>query len=288
MVTATVTTRKKPSASKGNASLVFHYMGDSKFTLFFQEALNLKHAMDGYKKVVLLKFDSELDNWLDFNEQDEKKADVIDKPTKANIAKYLKSLTDEGYIIDIWIIGHGNNNKFNVSKGSYGPDEKMKESEIESLAKDAGYSKLPIRMVWSTLCYGSTINKAWITAGAKTVAGSRYIYFYPTTFKKFATEWNKGNVKYSDALKASDKSTTRTLVQIAISAHSKGCLRKWGGKILDNVLGKKDAAKKYFVYQWLDKDDWNNNKSGKQNMNYSSYKIISGNGQITKKTALSW
>lgn len=279
---------KKANPTKGSASLVFHYMGDSKFTLFFQESLKLKKAMEGYKKVVLLKF-NELDPWLDLSEADERIADIIAKPTKSNIAKYLKKLTEEGYYIDIWIVGHGSPGSMNVSKGTYGKDEKMKSSEIGSLARSAGYDVFPIRMVWSTLCYGATLNDSWIKAGAKVVAGSRFVYFYPTTFGKFASEWNKGNVNYPAAIRNSDTATIRSMVQLGLIAHSKTCLREWGGKVWNiNILGKGNASEKYFLAKWLDKDEWDDNKSGKENMNYSSYKYIAGNDKITKKTVPSW
>src|SRR5262245_51288035 len=97
---------KQPNPSHGRASLVFHYIGDSRFTLFFQETMKLKKAMEGYDRVVLLKF-NELEPWLDFTEGDERAADVVAAPTKANLAKYLKQLADQNYLIDVWIVGHG-------------------------------------------------------------------------------------------------------------------------------------------------------------------------------------
>lgn len=277
---------KKANPTKGAASLVFHYMGDSKFTLFFQETMKLKNAMEGYNKVVLLKFED--DPFIDLSDADEKIADIVDKPTKANIAKYLKQLADEGYFVDVWIVGHGSPEEMNVSSGTYGKNDKLTKSEIEALGKTAGYSKLPIRMVWSTLCYGKTLSSAWIEAGAKVVGGSRFVYFYPTTFGKFASEWNKGNVGYSTALSNSDTSANRTLVQTALVFHSKTCLREWGGKIWDlNILGNGNAAEKYFKAMWLD-GDWQDGKSGKENMNYSSTKLVVGDSKITKKTVPSW
>jgi hypothetical protein len=280
---------KQPNPNKGFASLVFHYMGDSKFTLFFQETMKLKKAMEGYDKVVLLKFDEEKQSWLDWSEKDEEIADVIATPTTANVAKYLKQLADEGYTIDVWIIGHGSTGSFNISKGSYGEDENMTDDEIAKLAANAGYSELPIRMVWSTLCYGETLNDAWLSAGANAVGGSRYVYFYPITFGGFASAWNKGDVSYSSALDVADTSTVRTLVQAALEVHAKGCLKQWGGKIWDlNILGNGKAAEKYFTGMWLSEKEWQDDRSGKENMNYSSEKFIVGDGKhITKKSTWS-
>ncbi len=280
---------KQPNPNKGFASLVFHYMGDSKFILFFQETMKLKKAMEDYDKVVLLKFDEEEQSWLDWSEKDEQIADVIAKPTKADVAKYLKQLADEGYTIDVWIIGHGYSDvSFNISKGSYGDDEEMTHDEIEKLAANAGYSELPIRMVWSTLCYGEMLNDAWLSAGAKAVGGSRYVYFYPTTFGGFAEAWNKGDVSYSAALDAADTSTVRTLVQTGLEFHARLTLKEWGGKIWDlNILGNGKAAEKYFTAMWLREEDWQDDRSGKENMNYSSEKIIVGDGSITKKSTWS-
>jgi hypothetical protein len=282
---------KRPNPTKGCASLVFHYMGDSRFTLFFQEAMKLKKAMEGYDEVVLLKFD-ELNPWLDFTERDERIARVVAAPTKANIAKHLKSLADRGYVIDIWIIGHGGPGSFNVSTGRYGHDEDMTKDEIAQLAKNAGYTKLPIRMVWSTLCYGGTLNDAWLKAGAKAVAGARWVNFYPTEFGPFADEWNKGNVGYGRALRASNTPTVRSLVQSGMVAHSKGCLRDWGGKVWDvNILGNGEAAKNYFTkVGWIRKKNWQDQMSGKENMNASSEKLVpdGSNTRITKGTVPTW
>lgn len=292
MVTPIVLRAPKPT--KGTAALVFHYMGDKRLALLAQETVKISKALKGYDKTVLLKFTNELPSWLDLSERDEEAADVVDKPTKANIAKYLKKLTDEGYMIDLFIYGHGSPGSFNVSEGRYGEDEDMTAADIKALPKNAGYTKLPIRMIWSTICYGETLNDEWIAAGAKVVAGSRFVYFYPNMFSKFCTEWNKGDVSYAAALKASNTAAIRTAVQALLLLDSKGHLQQWGGKVWEvNVLGNGEAAEKYFTSKiegrtWIKQGNWQASMSGKDNMNYSSAKITAGDGKVTKNSVPTW
>lgn len=283
-----VSSLRTPSADKGCASLVVMYTGDAPETVFFQETLKLKKAMKGYKKVVLLKH-NQTESWLDLSEKDEKLADVKDLPTPANLERYLKQLADEGYVIDLYIVGHGTSGRFYLSKGTYGSTNAVTKAEIEALPAQTGYRQLPIRMVWSSLCYGQTLNSAWIAAGAKVVAGSRYVNFYPNRFVKFAEAWTDG-ASYGDAIDKADTASSRTAVQVYIATiHARANRSEWGKCPLGTtVLGKNDCAEEYFTSRWLRKKDWQAKLSGKENMNYSSQKIFAGNRKVTNKSHLTW
>jgi hypothetical protein len=87
-----------PKVTKGAASIVFFYFGDSQYTALFQETVKLKKAMEGYNYTVLLKHDN-VPKWLDFSETDEKLADVKALPTEANLVKYIKELSHDGYLL---------------------------------------------------------------------------------------------------------------------------------------------------------------------------------------------
>src|SRR5262245_28512511 len=100
-----------PKANRGSASVVFFYTADDAKTVFFQETLKLKKAMEGYNKVILLKHNS-VPSFLDLSEADETIADKVLTPTKTNFFNSINDLAKEGYYIDIWIIGHGKNEKF--------------------------------------------------------------------------------------------------------------------------------------------------------------------------------
>ncbi len=280
-----------PKVDKGSASIVFFYMGDSKFTTLFQESTKLKKAMQGYKKVILLKHD-ETDSILDFSEEDEKIADVIAKPTKANFFKYIKDLSNEGYYLDIWIWSHGTTNDFRCSTGTFGDNDLITDDDIDTelAPSKTGLTKVPIRMVYQINCVGESLNSNWTGVGAKVSIGTRYTNFYPTQFGKFAEEWNEGNIKVKSAIETSNTSTSRTLVQTYIAVvHAPTHNKDWGScKLLQTVLGDSDCAKEYFTWKWLSSSQWQSSKSGKENMNYSSSWIIAGDSSITKNTKPSW
>jgi hypothetical protein len=280
-----------PKCDKGSASIVFFYMGDSKFTTLFQESTKLKKAMQGYKKVVLLKH-NETDSFLDFSEEDERIANVIATPTKANFFKYIKELAKEGYYLDIWIWSHGSTNDFRCSNGTFGDNGKITDDDIDSELSPAnsGLTKIPIRMVYQINCVGESLNDNWIGIGAKTSIGTRYVNFYPTQYGGFADEWNKGTVKVKQAIEASNTSASRSLVQTYIAAiHAPTHNKDWGScKLFQTVLGDSDCAKEYFTWQWLSSSQWQSGKSGQDNMNYSSSWIIAGDNSITKNTKPSW
>lgn len=278
-----------PGADKGAASIVLCYYGDSKFTTFFQETQPLNKAFKDYKFKVLLKH-NEIPSGLDLNERDEKNADVIEKPTKENLIKYIKQLTADGYIIDLWILSHGSTSGFRVSKGKFGQNETCTISYLKSNLSPSvtGYTKIPIRMVYQGTCYGSALNSAWRGIGAKVVCGARYVNFYPLQFKKFAGKWEDGK-SFGKALSDSNTAATRTLVQTYILGHATSKRKDWGGcPFGKTVLGKHSCARKYFTKYWQETDEWQNSKSGKENMNYSSTMMRSGDTGITKNTRLSW
>lgn len=282
---------KTPKITKGAASIILFYFGDSKYTTISQETVKLKKAMEDYKYKVLLKH-NEIPNWLDLSEKDEKIADVKETPTKDNIVKYIKQLANDGYMIDLWIFSHGWDAGFKVSTGKHGSDGSFTKDDIETLlgSPETGFTKLPIRMVYQVNCYGKSLNKSWQNIGAKTVAGARYVNFYPTQFGDFADNWNKGNVSFEDAVDKSNTATSRTLVQTYISmVHAPSIKKKWGGcPLLKTVLGDHECAKNYFIDQWLTDDEWQKTMSGKENMNYSSEMVTSGEKTLTKKDVPRW
>jgi hypothetical protein len=280
---------KAPAANK-SASLIFNYYGDSKYNTLGQETVKLKKAMEGYDFKVLLKHES-LPSWMDLSEKDEKLANIKDLPTKANLFKYLKQLTEDGYFIDVYIFSHGSPGKFKASTGTFGSEDWVTTDDIQNRLspEKTGFTKIPIRMTWGTYCYGSTLGEAWRSVGAKTTAGAKHVQFYPTAFNNFVTDWNKGNVTFDAAVGNADTATVRTVAQTYISVvHAPSHNREWGNcPVLKTVLGDHECAKEYFTEMWIG-SDWVNGKSGKENMNQSSFMMRGGEKTITKNTRLSW
>jgi hypothetical protein len=76
----------------------------------------------------------------------------------------LIALSKEGRLIDLFVLTHGSDNEIAVGSGITG--EMIKRMRAE-------YGKpLSIRCVYMMNCKGSTLNQAWLDAGAKAVAGT--------------------------------------------------------------------------------------------------------------------
>jgi hypothetical protein len=280
--------------TKGPASVVFFYYGDSKFLTLAQETLHLKKAMEDYNHVVLLKHDV-IPEPFDLSSGDERQADVIEIPTQANLFKHLRRLASEGYMTDLWIFAHGSPGGMHASSGQHdAPSDRISPGEIETELGSAktGFKELPIRMIWSTLCYGANLNAAWREAGAKVVSGSRSVNFYPNQFGKFAEQWNKGTVAYQEAIARSNTAASRALSQTYIATMDAPKTRGeyWDGCSLGrSVLGNNPCAKDYFTNRWdFTEAEWQDALSGKDNMNFSSDRVIAGQPTLTKGDVPTW
>lgn len=276
---------------KGTASLVYFYYGDSAFITLAQETLHLKKAMSDYGTKILLK-DDYLPNMVDLSNADEKEADVVDLPTRENFFKYLRQLAAEGNMIDLWIFSHGSPGAMLSSRGQHGTQDYIRAADIQAelSPEKTGLTQMPIRMIWSTLCFAETLNQAWLSVGTKVVGGSRFVNYYPNQFRTFSEEWNKGNVSYATAVSRSDNAASRTLVQTYMLANALKTRGTWGGcRIGKTVLGVDPCAKDYFTTIWHHPaDKWRDDMSGKENMNFSSEKIIVGQQSLRKSDIPSW
>ncbi len=276
-VSGTVSTKIKP---KKSASLTLVSIEDGfldPFADLVQNAHNeYTHCFKGYDKSVLLKR-----KWTN-----QIKPDVhIKNSLVSNFFSQLKKLADNDYFIDVYIFTHGNCNTIATEDGDINSDRITKELKNYKHFKGG---KFPIRMIYQMNCYGATLNQEFIEIGAKAVVGTRYVNFYPNQFNKFAREWKNGK-SFKTSVKNSNTTSSRSTMQ--------GLIATWGllkSGCPDNVLGKNDCSKKYFCNNWLccrydgKTDQWDNGKSGKENMNASSKMIISGDGQITKKSKPVW
>ena len=282
-----------PKVNKGSASLVFFYFGDEPTVTLAQETMELYRAMKDYDKVVLLKHEL-VDGKYVVSQRALNKADVVDLPTNENINKYLGELTREGYYIDVWIFSHGSYDKwFRTSTGTDGSEGKFRESDIKNLPENTGFEYLPIRMVYQVNCHAYHLISAWREIGAKTALGARSVNFYPYEFARFATQWNKGNKTFKEARDKADETTPRSPTNIYIrdiDAPQQKRDGKWSGcKAGYNVLGTTEEAlecgEEYFTTCWSHLE-WKDN--GKTTMLHSSWKIVAGDYDLTKKTKPEW
>ena len=283
---------KTPRADKP-ASLIYFNYGDSKFQTLFQETLKLKKGMEDYDRAVLLKPET-LPGWADLSEKDEKLADVKDTPTKTNLFKHLIRLAEDGYYIDLYLFAHGNPGRFGRHDAQAGSEHLITADDIanELSPSATGFTSLPIRIVWGTNCYGHTLGEAWRDVGAKTTAGARYVNFYPNSWGNFIDAWNRCNVSFDTAVGQADTDVVRTVVQtyiLMVDAPAQKKAGKWDGcPGLKTVLGDDACARDYFLSCWIDRGEWQAGKSGKENMNYSSYMLRSGDKHLTKNSWPQW
>jgi hypothetical protein len=255
-----------------SASLTVFHFDDSAFRTLVQNAqVNLQHCIDGYDKSVLLK--------EDMVSVGQTRPTVLLKPGLGTFLDQIVALTRQGYYIDIFFFTHGNDDKIYLA-----PGEVLTTGILKSALSSAktGYEVYPIRSVCGVNCYGHTFNQTWLDLGAKVSCGARWVNFYPNRFNKFASEWKKGNVGFGEALRASNTESSRSVMQalIAGDAISKFNFEKCPfGK---TVLGDHACARSYFDRNWLAADEWEHDKSGAENMDYSSYMFRVGLTDLTR------
>jgi len=272
-------------------SIVYFYTGASKFVELCQDTVRFGKAFEGYDRRILLREQGSIGNFL-LSSDAIKSADEILEPTRANFCGAIRGAAAAGYIIDIFVLAHG-------SRGLDGTgtisalDGVITGSGLKSdLVDDVGEpAVMPIRLVYQGQAYGSFMRSSWRAVGAKVACGPLYVDFYPTQFGKFVDAWNRGTVPVSSGLEAADTTASRTLVQTFLAWHSLGSLilKAYGGCPFGRtVLGHHSCAREYFIEFWLEEEDWDEDRSGKGNMNYSSQKIVSGNSRLRKNDEPTW
>lgn len=262
------------------ASLVFFYFGENSYVRrLAQETVQLHKALEGYDKQVLLWHQTNFGPF-EVSKQADKLADIEDIPTKENLVKYLNELGAEGYVVDLYIFSHGSKGSFRVSKGTYGDNGSVSAAYIEQHVQP-----LKMRAVYQINCQGSSMLDTWRKLGAKVVCGSRFNNFYPTRFNGFANRWLRGET-FGDSVSQSDTQAVRTPPQAFMLADAASRLKEWSGNIFEaaRVLGNNEHAKRFFTTCWMSDAEWQDGKSGKQNLNHSSLMLFSGDRKVTKNT----
>ncbi len=103
----------------------------------------------------------------------------------ADLKGRLHALTGAGKIVDLFILTHGNTDFISVTGGIDG-------AKIRAMRAELG-KPLSIRSVYMMNCVGSTLNQAWLDAGAKVSSGSiRNNYLPEPTMFFFWEKWKAG------------------------------------------------------------------------------------------------
>lgn len=105
--------------------------------------------------------------------------------TYAELKRTLIAQAAANKIVDVVILTHGANDWISVADGIDG-------AKIRAIRTEAG-RPIPIRSVYMMNCVGSSLNQAWIDAGAKTSAGAlRNNYLPEPTTHFFWANWRAG------------------------------------------------------------------------------------------------
>jgi len=246
------------------ASLVsFHYGDDFLTNLAQNLGTNLKPAMTGYDRVVLLIDDAQIGPF-NLNPAVVGLPDVVMKPTEENFFASLQDLTARGCDIDAWIFSHGNprwdraHGAVSSGGGSISAlddDEHLADPDVipditsDELAEDtkpanSGTPSVPIRMTYSTACFYEAWNQTWLDAGAKVTQGSRDINFFPLRYEFFVSLWNGGQT-YGFA--AANEANAVTDAPAAAFIKAEGVLPPWLCLGNNTVVRKNSCAEDFFT-----------------------------------------
>jgi hypothetical protein len=212
-----------------------------------QETVQLHLALVGYDRQVLLRHEVDVGPF-ELSKRAEKLADVVDLPTKDNLAAQLNDLRQSGHIVDLYVFSHGSTGSFIGSKGTYGENTTITDNWLRRNVPEP----LKLRAVWQCNCYGASMAPCWHDLGAKVVAGTRDVNFYPIRFKGFAKLWGDGE-RFSTAVSRSDTKAAHTPSQAYILTDALGRLDEWDGNVLQatRVLGNNKHARRYFEKCWF-------------------------------------
>jgi hypothetical protein len=286
----TVYSGKSKGDFKGEASIVYFYMGDDPITTLAQETVDLSQAFSGADRKILLLDTKESSGTKFLKSKAISQANEVLAPTSDNFLNAIQDAVDDGYVVNVWIFSHGSYYLSHGKEITYfvGQDGLITSEDIASL-KPAGCGQLPIRMVYTIACFNEGMNDEWRALGAKVVSGAPGINFYPTQYGRFVSDWNKG-INYGTALTNSNTAESRTVVQAYVAALGLKYSNKGDCGLIPNVIGKNDCAEWYFTgggdYDFG--DEYDASLSGASNMNWSSKKTISGTSTVTKTSSVSW
>lgn len=284
--------------AKGAASLLFFYFGDSYVTTLCQETTDLAEAMEGYKRSVLLR-DKVKVGPFEVGKRENRQAEVVDTPSKANFFKHLRQLAKDGYFVDVFVFSHGWDAGFRSLEGGRHGEITAADVEAELAPAKTGLPTMPIRLVYQMNCYGSTMAPAWRKVGAKAVTGARYVNFFPNQYGRFMKHWNRGDA-LQVCLDEADTPASRGVVDTylaTIDAPKTKCTNRkerkgdcdfpgWDGCSFGTfVTGDKPCSKEYFTARWG--IPFNSKHDGKWNTWYSSQKLLSGLN-LTKSLKPDW
>jgi GH24 family phage-related lysozyme (muramidase) len=121
----------------------------------------------------------------------------------SDLKSQLISLSQAGKIIDLFILTHGSDKYISVAGG-------VDDDKIRRMKSESG-KPLAIRSVYMMNCVGSSLNDAWLKAGAKVSSGSRGNNYLPEpTMFFFWQNWKAGQ-NFESAATGAYKATVKLM-----------------------------------------------------------------------------
>jgi len=269
--------------TRGEAAIVYFYMGDGPYTTFFQNFINLSEALRGYDRTILLKHDNQSNpvGWLTH-----RLADTVREPTRDNFERSVRELAEDELTIDMYITSHGDRSSFKMSTGTHGSEDWYDIGDIQRL-RSQFVGGVPLRMVYQCNCWGSNLNDAWIELGADAAAGSRFVNFFPNQLPNFAREWRQGH-SFHEALRRANTANSRAGVKQFLSGDQTVTSGdQWGPWTCTDLAvfrNNGSCAKNYFTDRWGHTDaEWHSTSAnGWGFVKYTSEKIADGDLSIRR------
>jgi hypothetical protein len=142
--------------------------------------------------------------------------------TYTDLKDKLISLSREGKVIDVLILTHGNTDLIATNNGGDVTGAKIKQMRAE-------YGKpLSIRSVYMMNCVGSSLNQAWIDAGAKVSSGAIRNNYLPEPSTFFFWEAWKSGQNFETAVSSAYRKTINAMND-AVRGFLAGLLGPIGG-----------------------------------------------------------
>ncbi|MFT3877540.1 MAG: hypothetical protein QM708_14135 [Propioniciclava sp.] len=155
--------------------------------------------------------------------------------TPAELRATLFDATRAGRVIDLLILTHGGNGEFVSATGS------VDAAWIRALRADYG-GALNVRGVYMMNCVGSSLNPAWLDAGARTSSGAhRNNYLPEPTLHFFWKRWKAG-----ESFEAASTGAYRDTIDV-INAVVRGFVSRLPIPGASLLAGRIDAASWEFV-----------------------------------------
>ena len=245
-------------------SVVFYHYGNGPLVSLVQSlGTDLRPAMTGYDRVVLLIDDAQIGPF-NLDPAAIALADVVMPPTEANFFAALQDMTSRGCDMDVWMFSHGAvewtiqpdlsvlntggwvtalDDDEHQADPTQDPDITTDELAADTAPEHSGTPSVPVRMTYGVPCFYQLWNQTWLNLGAKVTMGAIDDNFLPNFYDRFATAWGAGQT-YGAAFAGEPSAAAENLAFGFIEAQGMAPPYLCVG---NTVLGKNACAANFFI-----------------------------------------